>query len=286
MGMGQPDRSRRKIAAGRSRIDTVDGRSECRHDRNCGDNCEDFQSDMGTSSVAQVEIVVHGQHLPRPESTQAREAGSTRVSPPTSDRISPSSGGHKDRSGGLYVTELHVTELPERRASAANIDATPSPTMMGPHPHEIVAIIIRIVRVGIGPADPEKGEIPKVVTVMEAPARHSAEACSGGHGSRPTCSKSAARGQTARGHSAVEGSAAVETAATAVETTATAVGTATAAVSATTTAATTATCGSIHRHRRKADCRNGRKADHDFPEHGTLLFKGVAPDNQQPICAG
>jgi hypothetical protein len=124
MGMCQPDRSRRQIAAGRPRIDTVDGRSKCRDDRNCRDNCEDFQSDMGTSSVAPVEIVVHGERLPRPESTQAREAGSTRVSPPTSDLIPPSSRGHKDRSGGLYVTELHVTELSERRASATNIDAT------------------------------------------------------------------------------------------------------------------------------------------------------------------
>jgi len=131
MGMGQPDRSRRQIAAGRSRIDTVDGRGECRDDRNCRDNCEDFQSDMGTSSVAPVEIVVHGQLLPRPELTQAREAGSTLVSPPTSDLIPPSSRGHKDGSGGLYVTALS-----ERRASAANVDATPSPTMMGPLPHE------------------------------------------------------------------------------------------------------------------------------------------------------
>jgi hypothetical protein len=114
MGMGQPDRSRRRIAAGRSRIDTVDGRSERRDDRNRRDNCEDFQSDMGTSSAAPVEIVVHGQHLPRPESTQARHAGSIRVSPPTSDLIPPSPRGHKDRSGGL-----HVTEFSERRASAA-----------------------------------------------------------------------------------------------------------------------------------------------------------------------
>jgi hypothetical protein len=134
--------------------------------------------------------------------------------------------------------------------------------MMGPHPHEIVAIIIRIVRVGIGPADPEKGEIPEVVTVVEAPARHSAEACSAGHGGNPTSGKPAARG-----HTAVEGSPA------AVETTATAMGTATAAVS----AATTATRGSVHRHRRNADCRNGRKSDRDFPERGTLLFKGVVP---------
>jgi hypothetical protein len=37
----------------------MDGRSECRNDRNCDDNCEDFQSDMGTSPVAPVEIVVH-----------------------------------------------------------------------------------------------------------------------------------------------------------------------------------------------------------------------------------
>jgi hypothetical protein len=146
---------------------------------------------------------------------------------------------------------------------------------MGPHPHEIVAIVIRIVRVGIGPAYPKQGEIPEVVTVMEAPARHSAEACSAGHGSKPASGKSAARG-----HTAVEGSPAVETTATAVETTATAVettttsvGTATAAVS----AATTATRGSVHWHRRNADGRNSRKSDHHFPEHGTLLFKGVAP---------
>jgi hypothetical protein len=145
--------------------------------------------------------------------------------------------------------------------------------MVGPHPHQIVAIIIRIVRVGIGPVDPEKGEIPEVLTVMEAPAGHSAEACSAGHGSKPTSGKSAARGHTARGHSAVEGSATVETAPTAVETATAAMSTA-AAVSAATTATTR---GSIHRHRRKAECRNGRKADHDFPERGTLLFKGVVP---------
>jgi hypothetical protein len=100
-----------------------------------------------------------------------------------------------------------------------------------------------------------------VVTAVEAPARHSAEACSAGHVSKPTSGKSAARG-----HAAVEGSpAAVQT-------------TATAAVS----AATTATRGGVHRHRRNADCRNSRKSDHHFPEHGTLLFKGVAPDNQKP----
>jgi hypothetical protein len=137
---------------------------------------------------------------------------------------------------------------------------------MGPDPHEIVTIIIRIVRIGIGPY-PKKGEVPEVVTVMEAPARHSTEACSAGHGSKPISGKSAARG-----HTAVEGSPA------AVETTATAVGTGTAAVS----AATTATRGSVHRHRRNADCRNSRKSDHHSPEHGTFLFKGVAPNNRKP----
>jgi hypothetical protein len=138
--------------------------------------------------------------------------------------------------------------------------------MISPHPHEIVAIIIRIVRVGIGHAYPKHREVPEVVTVVEAPTRHSAEACSAGHGGKPTSSKSAARG-----HTAVEGSATVETAATAVET-------ATPAVS----AATTATRGSIHGHRRNADCRDGGKSDQHFPEHGTLLLKGVAPDNHKP----
>src|SRR6266436_9817401 len=91
MRVGQSDRSRRQIAAGRPRIDTMDRRSECRDDRNCDDNCECFQSDMGTSSVAPVEIVVHGRHLPRPESTRLPEAGSARLSSPASDLISPSS---------------------------------------------------------------------------------------------------------------------------------------------------------------------------------------------------
>jgi len=110
---------------------------------------------------------------------------------------------------------------------------------------------------------------------MEAPARHSAEACSAGHGSKPASGKSAARG-----HTTVEGSrAAVEATATAVGTATAAVGTATAAVS----AAATATRGSVHRHRRNADGRNSRKSDHHFPEHGTLLFKGVVPDHQNPI---
>jgi len=117
---------------------------------------------------------------------------------------------------------------------------------------------------------------------MEAPARHSAEACSAGHGSKPASGKSAARG-----HTTVEGSrAAVEGSRAAVEATATAVGTATAAVGTATaavSAAATATRGSVHRHRRNADGRNSRKSDHHFPEHGTLLFKGVVPDHQNPI---
>jgi hypothetical protein len=38
------------------------------------------------------------------------------------------------------------------------------------------------------------------------------------------------------------------------------------------TAATTTTRGSIHRHRGDADCRNCRKSDQHFPEHGTLHY--------------
>src|ERR1700737_130935 len=74
----------------------MDRRSECRDYRNRDDNCENFQSDMGTSSAAPVEIVVHGQHLQGPESTQLRGAGSARVRSPSSDLISPLSRGHKD----------------------------------------------------------------------------------------------------------------------------------------------------------------------------------------------
>src|SRR6202165_4799279 len=89
--------------------------------------------------------------------------------------------------------------------------------MIGPHPHEIVAIIMRIVRVGIGHADPKQGEVAEVVMV-EASARHSAEACSPRHGGEPSCTKSAARG-----HTAVEGGPTGEGRPTAVETAGTAV---------------------------------------------------------------
>jgi hypothetical protein len=64
MRMSQPNRSRWQIAAGLSRIDTMDRRSERRDYGNRNDSCEDRQSHMRTPSVAPVEIVVHGQHLP------------------------------------------------------------------------------------------------------------------------------------------------------------------------------------------------------------------------------
>jgi hypothetical protein len=65
----------------------------------------------------------------------------------------------------------------------------------------------------------------------------------------------------------------------AVETAAATVGTA-AAVSAATTATTR---GSIHWHRGDADCRNCRKSDQHFPEHGTLLSQvSAAPNNRKP----
>jgi hypothetical protein len=65
MGMSQPNRSRRQIAADLSRIDTMDRRGERRDDRSCNDNCEDGQGRVSASSVIPVEIVVHGQHLPK-----------------------------------------------------------------------------------------------------------------------------------------------------------------------------------------------------------------------------
>jgi hypothetical protein len=70
MGAGQPDRAWRQIAAGLSGIDTMDGRSERCNDHGRNDNGEDCQSRMGTPLVAPIEIVVHQQHLPRPESAE------------------------------------------------------------------------------------------------------------------------------------------------------------------------------------------------------------------------
>jgi hypothetical protein len=61
--------------------------------------------------------------------------------------------------------------------------------------------------------------------------------------------------------------------------------TAAAAVSAaaTTTTTTTTTRGSMHRHRGNADCRNCRKSDQHFPEHGTLLLQVWPPLIGNPI---
>jgi len=47
------------------------------------------------------------------------------------------------------------------------------------------------------------------VVMVEASARHSAETCSAGHGSKPRCIKPASR--AAHGHTAMEAAAAVET---------------------------------------------------------------------------
>ena len=155
--------------------------------------------------------------------------------------------------------------------------------MISPHPHTLVAIIIIriVVRVGVRHAYPKKGEVPEVVTMVEASTRDSAEACSAGHGSKPSCTKSAAK-SAARGQTSVEASpTAAEGSPAAVETAAaTAVETAAAAVSAATTATTR---GSIHWHRGDADCRNCRKSDQHFPEHGTLLSQvSAAPNNRKP----
>ena len=69
MWMGQSNRSRRQIAADLSRIDMVDRGRERRDDRDRNGNGEDCQGYMRTPSVAPVEIVVHAQHLQRPDST-------------------------------------------------------------------------------------------------------------------------------------------------------------------------------------------------------------------------
>src|SRR6202165_5846567 len=136
---------------------------------------------ISTSAAAPVEIVVHRQHLPTRETTQLRGAGSVGAS-----------RGHKDRPRAALV----LPGFSGRRASAANIYAPPSPTMIGPHPHDVVAITIRIVRIAIGQAYPKRDEVPEVmvmvvVVVVEAPTGHSGEACSARHGSNPGCTKSA-----------------------------------------------------------------------------------------------
>jgi hypothetical protein len=64
MRMGQPGGSRWQIAAGLSRIDTMDGRSERRDYRNRNDSRENRQSHMRTPPVAPVEIVVHDNTFP------------------------------------------------------------------------------------------------------------------------------------------------------------------------------------------------------------------------------
>ena len=76
MWTSQPRRSRWHIAAGQSRIDAMDRRSERRDYRNRKHSCIDRQSHMRTPPVAPVGIVVHGQHLLEHESTQPLGAGS------------------------------------------------------------------------------------------------------------------------------------------------------------------------------------------------------------------
>jgi hypothetical protein len=70
--MRQPDRAWWQIAAGLSCIDTMDRRRERRDDRNRNDNGEDRQNEMRAPLIAPIEIVVHGQHLPRPEAAEFR----------------------------------------------------------------------------------------------------------------------------------------------------------------------------------------------------------------------
>jgi len=99
------------------------------------------------------------------------------------------------------------------------------------------------------------------VVMVEASARHSAETCSAGRGSKPHRTKPAS--WAAHGHITMEAAAAVETA-----------------------AMSAATRGSIHRHRRKADCRHGSRADQHFPEHGTHSSRRCAANIQDPIRSG
>lgn len=87
----------------------------------------------------------------------------------------------------------HGVEFSRRLASAANIYLPPSaPAQAGSHNHHTYIVV----PVGIRHAYPKKGEVPEVVTVVEASTRHSAEACSAGHGSKPSCTKSATKSPT------------------------------------------------------------------------------------------
>jgi hypothetical protein len=72
MWVGEPHRSRWQIAAGLSRIDTMDRRSKGRNYCSRNDNCEDCQSHTG--GAYKIEIVVHRQHLLRSESMELRGA--------------------------------------------------------------------------------------------------------------------------------------------------------------------------------------------------------------------
>ena len=143
MWASQPSRSRWQIAAGLSDIDTMDGRGECSDYRNRKDSCEDRQSHMRTPSVAPVEIVVHGQHLLEHESTQPLETGSS-AAPSSSDLVPP----------------------PPRTAKAAEFSRKHIPAATASHntfaPHQVVAIIVRMVRIGIGGDDPERNEVAEV----------------------------------------------------------------------------------------------------------------------------
>src|SRR3979411_2770328 len=150
----------------------MDRPSERRDYRNRDDNCENFKSRKSTSSAAPVEIVVHRQHLPRLESTQLRVAGSARVRSPRLTSYRLHLAGTKAPLGPPLCCRVSGA-----RASAANIYMPPPPTMISPHPHTLVAIIIIriVVRVGVRHAYPKKGEVPEVVTMVEASTRDSAE---------------------------------------------------------------------------------------------------------------
>ena len=90
MRASQPRRSRWHIAAGQSRIDTMDRRGERCDYRDRKDSGEDRQTHMRTPPAAPVEIVVHGQHLLEGESTLA-PWGRFLCCPVVSDLVPPPS---------------------------------------------------------------------------------------------------------------------------------------------------------------------------------------------------
>jgi len=62
------------------------------------------------------------------------------------------------------LSRLHLAR-PRPQSSAASIYRPPPPAIICSHPHQVVAIIVWIVRIGIGRDDPERDEVAEVATV-------------------------------------------------------------------------------------------------------------------------